>query len=89
MSQTIIVIDNRRSCLHLLQHSWMLLLLLNLRLSSEVHRSAESSAVGLVALHCEQCSSFVNNSSAFIVYRFLMPPSTEAGQTLLLVYIHS
>jgi len=33
---------------------------------SEVYRSAENSAVGLDALHCEQCSSFVNNSSVFI-----------------------
>ena len=31
----------------------------------EIYRSTESSAVGLVALHCEQCSSFVNNSSVF------------------------
>ena len=35
----------------------------------EIRRSAESSAVGLVALHCEQCSSFVNNSPVFSVYR--------------------
>ena len=29
----------------------------------EVHRSADNSAVGLVALRCEQCSSFIDSSS--------------------------
>jgi len=35
----------------------------------KVHRSTESSAVGLDALHCEQCSSFVNNSPEFSAHR--------------------
>jgi len=60
MSQAVIVIDNHRSGLHLLQRSWMLLLLINpcssiFAYRLDVHRSAESSAVGLEALRCEQC----------------------------------
>jgi len=34
-----------------------------------VLRSAKRSAVGLDALQCEQCSSFVNNSPAFSIHR--------------------
>ena len=55
MSQTVIVIDNHSSGLHLLQRSWMLLLLINLRSSSWSSSFCKSSAVGLDALHCKQC----------------------------------
>ena len=34
----------------------------------DVHRSTKSSAVGLVALRCQQCSSFVYDSSVFNVF---------------------
>jgi len=67
----------------------------------EVHRSAESSVVGLDALRYEQCrfccrlscialrAMLVVRQQLFSLQRFLTLPSTEADQTLPLVYIHS
>jgi len=66
----------------------------------EVHRSAERSVVGLDALRCEQCqfccrlscialrAMLVVCQQLFSLQRFLTLPSTEADQTLPLVYIH-
>jgi len=86
-SQTVIVIDNHRSGLHLLQHSWMLLLLINLRssfwsLSFCWKFSCRPRCIALRAM-------LVVRQQLFSLHRFLMLPSTEAGQTLPLVYIHS
>jgi len=67
----------------------------------DVHRSTKSSAVGLDALRFEQClfccrlscialpAMLIVRLRFFSLQRFLMLPSTDAGQTLPLIYIHS
>jgi len=87
MSRTVIVTNNHRSCLHLLQHSWMLLLLINLCSSSW---SSSFCWKFCCRPRCIALRAILTvRHQLCILHRFLMPPSTEAGQTLPLVYIHS